>query len=143
MKRNLIRPPDLVMGVRKGNIAGKHNKIVDDINQNTFKVVKKIPNKKVRFTSDEVGIIEFDENNHQRRGFRNKLVFRGNTPLYWTPDEFKKDMAGGNAPTSGATRGGNFSLEPQSKYKPSFANLKTINPHPIILNNIQQKITKS
>ena len=134
-----IKPAELYMGVRMGNISGKHHTIKDDIIKPKCGDMNKKP-KQVRFQSDEVGIIEWDELNHQRRGFRDKLKFRGQAPQYWKPDEFKRDMVGGLGADSGASRGGDFTVKPARKYAPTFANVKQPNPHPIKLNKQLKKI---
>lgn len=145
MVKLVIKPQDIKFGVKTSEIRGKHINKEDKPNVE----VRIKHNKKVKFRPEEIDENEFDARNPDRRGLKNKLVYRGDTPYYWRKDEFRPDVAGGRGIDSGFAKGGDFNPQPLSSrlYNAGVfgdtSNINKPNPFPIKINKIEQKEIKS
>ncbi len=109
MVKLVIKPQDIKFGVRRAEISGKH-KPQEDKPRVDIRI--KHNAKKVKFRPEEIDEGDFDSRNPDRRGLKNKLVYRGDQPYYWRKDEFRPDDAGGRGINSGFARGGDFNPQP-------------------------------
>lgn len=120
-------------GIRRGVYSGKHR----------LEVKKPLTTPKTHGTHSHKTKIDmesmengkFDENNQDRRGKKSKLQFRGNTPVRWSPQDFK-DF--GFQEKGGAFQGGKGTIKAGKKkdYRQPLgvASSTQIDPHPVKIN---------
>lgn len=146
MVKIVIKPTDIKMGVKRSQISGHHKNKEDKVNVD---VRIKHNKKKVHFKPEEMDEGDFDSRNPDRRGLKNKLNYRGDTPYYWRKDEFRPDSAGGRGIDSGFSRGGDFNPKPlasrlyQAGVFGDTENINKPNPFPIKMNRLEINEIKS
>ena len=117
-------------GIRRGVYSGRHKLEVKPVLTTPKTKNGRALKTKIDMESLEDG--KFDENNQDRRGKKSKLSFRGNTPVRWSPQDFKDH---GFQEDGGAFKGGKGTVKKGKKkdYRQPLgsASARQIDPHPI------------
>lgn len=120
-------------GVRRGVYSGRHKLEVKPVlNAPKTKNGRELKTK-IDMEALEDGV--FDANNQERRGKKSKLTFRGNSPVRWSPQDFKDH---GFQEDGGAFKGGKGTVKKGKKkdYRQPLgsASATQIDPHPVKIN---------
>tara|TARA_S200002703_G_scaffold139724_1_gene130603 strand:+ start:938 stop:1363 length:426 start_codon:yes stop_codon:yes gene_type:complete len=117
-------------GVRRGVYSGRHKLEVKPSIRPPKMQAPHTRKTKIDMESLENGV--FDENNQDRRGKKSKLSFRGNTPVRWSPQDFKDH---GYQEDGGAFKGGKGTVKKGKKkdYRQPLGNAtaEQPDPHPV------------
>tara|TARA_S200002703_G_scaffold121986_1_gene107876 strand:- start:717 stop:1142 length:426 start_codon:yes stop_codon:yes gene_type:complete len=120
-------------GIKRGVYSGRHRLEVKPAVK-----APKADGTNARKTKIDMEALEdgkFDENNQDRRGKKSKLSFRGNTPVRWSPQDFKDH---GFQEDGGAFKGGKGTVKAGKKkdYRQPLgsASARQPDPHPIKIN---------
>ena len=129
-----ISQKNLYKGIQRSEIRGKHRleKNLSKMNEPHLKTSTDTL-RKSKINQRAVEDAEFAGNNTDRRGFRNKLEFRGHLPVRWEPQKDFTKMTSGYSEDGGAFKGGEDGTKKGNKndYSQSFGTKKGINPFPI------------
>jgi hypothetical protein len=109
-------------GIRREAFAGMYQNKFDTPAQNPkINTFRSVAGGQKRLPREDVDIGKYRAETATQRGFKKRLDYNGERPMFWSPANFNPNLVGGNTYDSGAGRGGQFTTQQVlPKYKPAF-----------------------